>query len=657
MQFPIEEKFELSKGFLENYKTQKPKWGFNGLGEFVFMRTYSRIREDGKNEQWYQTVERVVEAIYTIQKQHIKDFNLGWNQSKAQKSAQEMYERIFNFKMLPAGRSLWAMGTDIVMKKGLTESLFNCSFLSTANISDNPAYPFMNAMDFLMLGIGVGLDLKGADKIEVKAQKEISGVFQIPDTREGWVESLGIIINSFFGGANLEFDYSIIRPAGEPIKTFGGIASGAEPLKELHQGVKLTLLKNVGKHISATSIADIANMIGKTVVAGNVRRSAIILLGENNEEFLDLKNYKKNPNRSSFGWASNNTVYCDLGMDYSNIADRIKNNGEPGVFWKENAQNYSRMRATEKNMKDKRVEGLNPCGEITLEPNELCNLIDVFPNNHESLDDFKKTIKYAYLYGKAITLLSTRWAETNKVMLRNRRIGLSITGVAQFLAKSGIAELKNWMREGYKTAEYYDEIYSDWFAIPKSKKLTTIKPSGSISLLAGATPGIHFPESNYYIRRVRVSVNSPYIDIMKKAGYNIEPANEDPKNTLVIEFPVTVGDNTKTINDVCMWEQLNIASFAQENWADNSVSVTITFKKNEAKYIKSAIDFYQFKLKAISFLPKLEEAVYSQMPYEEITKEKYDELISKLKELDFSDMLSIESVGEKYCSNDGCSLF
>lgn len=231
-----------------------------------------------------------------------------------------------------------------------------------------------------------------------------------------------------------------------------------------------------------------------------------------------------------------------------------------------------------------------------------------------------------------------------------------MTGIVQFVAKKGISELKKWMREGYNLVEHYDEIYSDWFAIPKSKKLTTIKPSGTISLLAGATPGIHFPESQYYIRRVRLASNSSYVDILKEAGYKVESAKEDPKNTVVVEFPVFSGENTKTINDVSMWEQLNLAVFAQENWADNSVSVTVTFKKEEEKSIESALDYYQFKLKAVSFLPKLEDGAYDQMPYEEIDKNKYDKMLSKITPLNFSDLFSTESIGEKYCNNDVCSL-
>ena len=656
MQFPIQQKFKLTDSFIDGYKNKKAEFGFNGLGEFVYMRTYSRIKSDGKNESWFETVRRVVEGLYSIQRQHIEDYRLGWNQAKAQKSAQEMYDRIFSFKMLPPGRGLWAMGSSVVMERGLSEALFNCSFISTENLGENVGLPFANAMDFLMLGVGVGTDTAGAGKATIQPQKDKEHTYIIPDTREGWVESLRLLINSFFGEPKYTFDYTLIRKEGEPIKTFGGISSGSRPLVELHDIVGKLLSKDVGKPISARNIADIMNSVGRAVVSGNVRRSAEILLGNPNEEFLNLKNYEKNPERAEIGWASNNTIFGTLGMDYTDIVERIKANGEPGIFWLENARKYGRIRDSESDFKDKRVTGLNPCAEITLESGELCNLVEMFPNRHTDLEDFKKTIKFAYLAAKTVTLLNTGWSETNRVMLRNRRIGLSMTGIAQFIANHSLAELKDWMREGYRTAETYDATYSDWFAIPRSIKLTTIKPSGTVSLLAGATSGIHFPESQYYIRRVRLAANSPYVKILKRSKYKIEPAAEDLEKTLVVEFPVCVGENVKTINDVTMWEQLNLASFTQENWADNSVSVTVTFREDEAKDIATALNFFQFKLKAVSFLPKLEQGAYPQMPYEEITKEEYEARVVKLLPLDFSEMTSTESSGEKYCTNDVCSI-
>ena len=654
MQFPIKERFTLTDAFLEEYKNKQPNFGFNGLGEFVFYRTYSRTKEDGMNEAWWETVKRVVEGIYSIQKQHIIDYNLGWNQSKAQRSAQRMYERIFEFKMLGSGRALWSMGAPVIMDKGMSAALYNCCFISTEKLGENMGRIFADIADYLMLGIGVGADLKGAGKLIVKERKEKEIEFLIPDTREGWCEAIEKQFNSYFiGGQHFVFDYTAIRPKGTPIKTFGGISGGYEPLAKLINGIATVLDKEVGKPISETAIADIINMIGVAVVSGNVRRSAEILLGEPTEEFFNLKDYKINPYRKEFGWSSNNSIYGTLGMDYSKIAGKIADNGEPAVVWMENVRAFGRM--GEPTTKDTRVMGFNPCAEIALEPYELCNLVETFPERHENLEDYKTTLKYAYLFAKTVTLLNTHNPETNKVMLRNRRIGLSMSGIAQFITNRGYKAMKEWMNDGYKTVLYYDKVYSEWFAVPESKKVTTVKPSGTLSLLAGATAGIHFPESRYYIRRVRLSATSPLVKALSKAKYKVEPASEDPDNTFVVEFPVGLGDKIQTLGELTLWEQMENAAFAQENWADNSVSVTVTFTKKEKAMIKNALGLYQFRLKAVSFLPQLAGGAYPQMPYEEITQEEYEKMVSKLKPIDFS-VLTEQASGEAYCSNDVCTI-
>jgi len=242
-------------------------------------------------------------------------------------------------------------------------------------------------------------------------------------------------------------------------------------------------------------------------------------------------------------------------------------------------------------------------------------------------------------------------------MLRNRRIGLSITGITTFIADRGIAELKTWTKEGYNLIQKYDDVYSEWFAVPTSIKKTTVKPSGTLSLLVGVTAGIHFPESRHYIRRVRLSKNSPYIRILKASNYKIEDASEDPENTCVVEFPVSLGEKVKTIKDTNIWEQLNLAAFVQKNWADNSVSVTVTFRKDEREQIKSALDIFQFQLKSVSFLPKLDnDSPYPQMPYEEITEKEYERMSKHLLPLDFSEMLSVDSHSEMYCESDVCMV-
>jgi ribonucleoside-triphosphate reductase len=645
--------FKLNENFIEKYKNIKPNFGFNGLGELTYYRTYSRLKEDGTNEQWFETVERVVNGCYSIQKEHIIKHDLDWRERKAQISAQEMYDRMFNFKFLPPGRGLWAMGTGLI-KRNLAAALNNCAFVSTEFIEKDWSKPFCFMMDMSMLGVGVGFDVKGADKVMIwEPARDKSETFIIPDTREGWVESIKLLIESYFDVSErptVEFDYSLIRKEGELIKTFGGISSGPDPLKKLHKQIRKVLDAGIGEPITETQIADIMNMIGVCVVAGNVRRSAQIMFG-NSEEFMDLKNYKKNKHRQEYGWTSNNSIFAEVGQSYSDAAERTALNGEPGYFWLDNARKYGRM-IDGINWKDKRASGGNPCLEQTLENYELCCLVETFPFNHKDLEDYKKTLKYAYLYAKSVTLLKTHWKETNKVLLRNRRIGLSQTGIAQFLQKFNIEEYRQWCDTGYKVVQSYDEIYSNWFCVPRSIKTTSIKPSGTISLLAGATPGMHFPESNHYIRRIRVSYQSSFVDTYRNAGYKVEPDKYD-NTSCVIEFPVYVGG--KTLKDVTLWEQVALASMIQTWWADNQVSCTVTFNKDEEKQIEPALNYFQYSLKGISFLPKLEGGAYEQMPYEEITEKEYNKMMYNIKEVE-SGIIREDSKPELYCDSDKCTI-
>jgi len=429
----MSKKFVLSDNFVSKYKRKKPPFGFNGLGELVYMRTYSRIKENGKNERWWETVQRVVEGTYSMQKNWIDSHQLGWNPWQAQASAHEMYDRIFNMKFLPPGRGLWAMGTTITEERGLYAALNNCAFVSTKTIKDDYSKPFCFLMDASMLGVGVGFDTKGAGEIIVKGinRDRTEEIYMIPDTREGWVESLRLLLESYFHGLpHIEFDYNQIRPAGAVIKGFGGVSSGHEPLKEVHDEIRNVLDDNSGEPITVTTIVDIMNLIGKCVVAGNVRRTAEIVFGDAyDDEYLDLKNYEVNPHREQYGWTSNNSIFAELGMDYTDVCKRIVDNGEPGFAWLENMRKYSRMQNGGDN-KDHRVAGGNPCLEQSLESYELCCLVETFPSNHDSLEDYQRTLKYAYLYAKTVTLGRTHWPETNRVMLRNRRIGCSVSGVA-----------------------------------------------------------------------------------------------------------------------------------------------------------------------------------------------------------------------------------
>ncbi len=658
------QKFSLDPTFIEQYRHRKPVFGFNALGEIAYKRSYSRLKDDGCNEEWFETVERVVNGCMNMRRKHMLEIGATFDYAEAQQDAQKMYSKIFAFKFLPPGRGLWAMGTRLTEEKHLYAALNNCAFVSTGGCTaETFSKPFLFLMDMSMLGVGVGFDTRGAGSITIrKPDMEHKRVITIEDSREGWVNSLRDELDSYFmGKPAVEFDYGKIRPEGIPLKGFGGISSGPEPLRILNQEVAAVLTRLIDRPITSRAIVDLMNMIGRCIVAGNIRRTAEIAFGEATDcEFLNLKNYKLHPERQAFGWTSNNSVFAQVGMDYEKICENVRYNGEPGFCWLENMRAYGRM-CDPPNNRDWRAAGGNPCLEQTLESFEMCCLVETFPYNHESYEEFEETLKYAFLYGKTVTLGLSHWQETNEVIARNRRIGCSMSGIAQFVGKFGLAALKDWCQRGYTRIQELDESISSEYRVPRSVKTTCIKPSGTVSLLAGATPGLHFPESRFYIRRVRFPRTSDLYESLTQAGYKIEEdAYAKDGLGMVVEIPVTVGKNVRTIKEVSMWEQLEVASFLQYYWADNQVSCTIQFdEETEGATIARALDYYQYKLKGISFLPRMkpEKTVYVQLPYEEISEERYQTTLAGIRPLEpakTSRKSSQDPKAENFCDGDKC---
>ena len=659
--------FRLLPDFLDKYKEIESPFGFrdaggNSLGEITFIRTYSRVKEDGTKERWHEVCERVINGVYSIQKDHAKANRLPWNDNKAQTSAKEAYDRMFNLKWTPPGRGLWTTGTDLIHDRGIVAGLYNCSFVSTGDMQHHdPGAVFAWVMDALMLGVGVGFDTRGSEKnITISKREESDEVYTIPDTREGWAESIRLLINSYLRTNKvINFDYSEIRPYGEPIKGFGGTASGSEPLEKVHTQLSGILNSREGDIVDSRLIVDIVNLIGCCVVAGNVRRSATIALGDQSDrDFLELKDYEKYPERAEWGWMSNNTVVVDKpGYDYEDAANRISDNGEPGFLWLDTMQNYGRLKDSPDG-KDHRVKGTNPCAEISLESYELCNLVEVHLGRHESKEDYLRTLKFAYLYAKSITLLPTHWPQTNAVIQRNRRIGTSMTGIAKFVDNNGLPTFRDWAEEGYNEIQRYDKEYSEWLGIRESIRTTTVKPSGSVSLLSGETPGVHWPAGGeYYLRAIRFSNTDPSLSLFRHANYHIEE-DKYSDNTSVVYFPMKT-DMKRSERDVSIYEKINLAAEAQRHWSDNSVSVTVTFSKEERNDINTALHMHEGSLKTVSFLP-ISDDVYEQQPYQSLSKEAYEEYTNRLMKIDFSAIYegaeNLEAEGSKYCDADYCAI-
>lgn len=666
--------FTLPDEFIQEFAERTPPFGFpigggNTLGELTYLSKYSRRKADGTKERWHETCQRVIEGMYSILRDHCQQNRTPWNEQKAQRSAKQAFERLYDLKWTPPGRGLWVMGTEFVNGKRNSAALQSCAFISTEKLSTHSqreaTLPFMRLMEMSMLGVGVGFDTKGAGNLVIHQPADETVTIRIEDSREGWYESLGTLLASYFfkNRPTVVFEYDDIRPAGIPIKGFGGTAAGAGPLIRLHEQIRKLFNGRWEENLTSGDLVDVMNMTGKCVVSGNVRRSAEIALGDaDDKEFLNLKNWEVNPERmGQDGWGntSNNSVFAEVGSDYDGLVDRIASNGEPGLLYLDMCREYGRL-ADPPNGRDWRVAGTNPCSEQSLESYEMCTLVESFPSRHESLDDYLVTLKFAYLYGKAVTLLPTHWAETNEIMQRNRRIGCSASGVAQFAERHGWSELKRWLNAGYAAVHGRDVQYSEWLGVRESIKTTSIKPSGTVSLLAGVTPGVHWPTDDVYIRRMRLSANDPLISVLQDAGYYIEPDFMNPDHDVVVELP-TMGPEVRTEREVSVWEKASLAALAQRYWADNQVSVTLTFRKDESDQVGAILRAFDGQLKSVSFLPmpELGEVVYRQAPYERIDVAKYEEMVRAVRPMAWETLYagdSLDAEGEAFCANDTCLL-
>lgn len=652
--FEVRERFKLSPDFLAEFHNKQPDWG--PLGYITYKRTYARVVEGtNRTEEYWETARRVVEGCYTIQQNHCLNLKLPWKPHKAQRSAQEMFRLMWDFKFLPPGRGLWMMGSDYIYKRG-SAALNNCAFVSTDEIDTDFAEPFCFLMDMSMLGVGVAFDTKGAGKITIQDPQHAEYTHVVEDSKEGWADLIRVILNAYVGRGKspAKVDYGKIRPMGATIKTFGGIAPGPGPLIECVENIEKILNPRSGEEITSTDITDLMNVIGKCVVSGGVRRTAELALGDPEDEaYLKLKDPKLHGDKlMSWRWASNNSVSARLGMDYTNVGKQTAKNGEPGYFWLDHARAYGRFKDGE-NWDDAKVQGTNPCAEQSLESYEICNLVETFPSRHESLEEYKRTLKFAYLYAKTVTLIPTHNERTNAIMLRNRRIGLSQSGIVESFERHGRRTHFDWCDAGYEYVAKLDKIYSSWLCIPESVKRTSVKPSGTVSLMPGVTPGIHYAHSEFYFRTIRIDKTSPLIDPIKQAGYRIEESVYGD-NTWVVYFPVREKLFSRSKTHVSVWEQVENAAQMQYYWADNQVSATITFKEDEAKDIPYILELFESRLKSISFLPLTDHA-YPQAPYQEITKEAFDLAVSKLKPLTF-DNLNTDEAADLFCDGDKCEI-
>jgi ribonucleoside-triphosphate reductase len=599
---------------------------FGEIGYITYKRTYARRLNDSdpdsKTEEFWQTVERELSAYDKQLKLHFTE------------EEKNRYRDLrHNLKISPAGRFMWQLGTKTVDKLGLP-SLQNCAFV----VVDDPIRPFTWAFEMLMLGSGVGFNIqrehvyqlpKVKKKVKIQRVDSDDADFIIPDTREGWVKLLGKVLKAhFYSGKGFTYSAKLIRSKGALIKGFGGVASGPEELCQGMADISKILNGRSGTKLRPIDCLDIMNIIGSIVVSGNVRRSAQIAIGDPDDiEFLKAKRWDLGsiPNWRAM---SNNSVAASSTTELVKEFWDTYEQGEPyGIVNLILSRQIGRTGDT--NYPDLDVQGFNPCAEQPLTNFETCCLAEIYLPNISSYKEMLDACMYTYRVCKHSLRLSCSLEETESIVHKNMRMGIGVTGILQ-----SSSEQKDWLSSAYEFLRMYDVEYSKKMGWPTSIKLTTVKPSGTLSLLPGLTPGAHpSPAGPYYIRRIRIASGSPLLDTCRNHGYHIEPQKNfdgtDDKNTMVVSFFCKVGEDVPVADKYGWREQLDLVRWLQANWSDNAVSCTIYYRKEELEDIKQYLsEHLTNEIKSVSFLLKSDHG-FVQAPYETISKELYESMVTK----------------------------
>lgn len=639
----------ITSDHVAQYADKTPPWGFGGLGEIVYLRTYSRpLPELGRNEIWPETIQRCINGAIEI------------GADLTQEEAETLFDHMFHLRACLSGRSLWQLGTPLVQKFSGT-SLNNCFFTNIEKIED-----FELLFDYLMLGGGVGFSVerskihelpKVKPGVAITHQRTNDADIIVPDSRQGWSRLIHSVLKSYFyTGRSFTYSTMLIREFGAPLNTFGGTASGPGALIDGVADICKVMEGRAGKKLRSVDVLDICNIIGRIVVSGSSRRSAQIAIGDPDDIlFLRAKNWGSG---NVPGWRSNsnNSIYADA---FDEIMPELwkgyDGSGEPyGLVNRKLARTYGRIG---EKRPDPTIEGFNPCAEIALGDGESCNLATIFLPNISSYEQFSEVSRLLYKVQKAITNLSYPYEKTSKITAKNRRLGQSVTGLLQCSE-----EQLSWLSKGYDDLRAFDKEYSSEHKMPESVRLTTVQPSGTLSLLPGVTPGIHPAYAPFYIRRVRFSVADPLVEACRKRGYTVVPEigiDGHPDHTkVVVEFPAKSPDNATLAKNMTAVEQLEWVRWSQKEWADNAVSVTVYYRKEELTEIKEWLSqHYDDSVKSVSFLLHSDHN-FPLPPYEEIDEATYDKMLAKV---DFSVPLvpkagDVDMMDDPSCATGACPV-
>lgn len=621
----------------------------NPLGEFVYYRTYSRwIKEEGRRETWIETVDRYISFMKENLGDKLKDSEYG-----------EIRDGILKQEAMPSMRLLQFAGP---AAKKTNVCAYNCSYIAPETFQDLAEIMYVS-----MCGTGAGWSAESQNvqkfpQINLQAGKKLP-THVVPDSKEGWADALVVGMTAWAEGSDVDFDYSLLRPAGTRLETMGGKASGPDPLRRLLSFTREKMLARQGRRLRNIDIHDIICMIGDCVVAGGVRRSAMISLSDlDDDDIRDSKSgafYINEPQRML---SNNSAVYTQKPSNTEFIEEWTalmkSGSGERGIF---------NRGSLAKTLPERRIKilkeyagyfdptgkniigpiGTNPCGEIILQSKQFCNLSEVVARADDTEESLMRKIRLATILGTyqaSLThfpYLSKKWKERCE---QERLLGVSITGQWDSEVARNPEVLRNLKKEVIKI----NQLYSKRLGVNPSTCTTAVKPSGTLSQTVDCSSGMHPRHAPYYIRRVRISATDSLFKMLKDQGVPYCPeVGQSPENatTYVLEFPVKAPGGSIYKNDLSAIDQLEHWKLVKVNYTEHNPSVTVSVGEDEwievANWVYSNWDI----VGGLSFLPR-DNHVYQLAPYEAIDEKRYLELSKRLEHIDYSKIMTYEKTDE-----------
>ena len=634
--------------------------------DFIHLSRYSRwLENENRRETWEETVDR----YFTFFEKHLKDNH---NYVEDKEVVEELRAAVLNLEVMPSMRALMTAGTALEREN---VAGYNCSFVAMNNLKS-----FDEILYVLMCGTGVGFSVERdfVNKLPTLAEEfsESHTTIVVQDSKLGWAKAYRELVSLLVNGQVPKWDLSKVRPAGARLKTFGGRASGPEPLEDLFRFTVDSFSKAAGRKLNSIEVHDIVCKIAEIVVVGGVRRSALISLSSlTDERMRDAKTgqwWDANPQRAL---ANNSVAYKErpeIGTFMDEWVSLYKSkSGERGMFNRKAAvdqvASVQELRGDDHVGRNANYEfGTNPCSEIILRDKEFCNLSEVVIRVDDDKESLMRKVRLASILGTWQSTL-TNFKYLSSVWKKNceeeRLLGVSLTGIMDCPLTNGetlgLAELLTDLRV---EAVDVNKQFAEKIGINQSASVTCVKPSGTVSQLVDAASGIHARHSPYYIRTVRADIKDPLCKFMIDKGFPAEPCVMKPDHTMVFSFPIKSPENATCRSDMTALEQLEMWRAYQNYWCEHKPSVTITVKEDEWMEVGSWVWKYFDQVSGISFLPHSDHS-YRQAPYQDCDKETYINLLSEMPVgVDWSELASYEETDNTSgtqtfaCSGDSCEV-